>query len=83
MNIINHFSPFQYVSHKAYSGFWNYAFNTFFKGIGAKIISGLSLFIAFWLLIKKESIYGFTAAFLISIFFAYLSGIFNLSWRFF
>jgi hypothetical protein len=43
----------------------------------------LSLIIAFWLLIKKESIYGFSAAFLISIFFAYLSGIFNLSGRFF
>lgn len=83
MDIINHFSPFQYISHKTYSGFWHYAFNTFFKGIGAKIISSVSLIIAFWLLIKKESIYGFTAAFLISIFFAYLSGIFDVSGRFF
>lgn len=75
MDIMSHLSPFQYMSHKAYSTFWTHAFKTIFKGIGAKIIAGVSLGIGLWLLIKKDSIYGFYTAVFIAAFFAYFSGL--------
>ncbi|GEM_PF-4243681 len=68
------FNPLHYVSSEKWTVVWQHLFHTAFLGVGAKILSGVSLILAFWLIARKDNLGGFIGFLLIAIFFAYFGG---------
>jgi len=72
------FNPLHYVSSAKWTIIWQHLFHTVFLGAGAKILSGVSLIVAFWFIARKDNLGGFIGFLLIAIFFAYFGGILNV-----
>jgi len=75
---IDFLNPLHYFSAGEYSSFWAMLFATFFKGIGARIISIACLTLAFWMMLRRENFPGFVVFLMLSLVFAYTGGVLNL-----
>ncbi|MEM3265371.1 MAG: hypothetical protein QXH07_05405 [Thermoplasmata archaeon] len=75
----NFLDPVKYFGGQAnYISFWHSLFVGVFTGIGSKILSLTSLVIGFWFLVKRENIYIFLIAIILSFGFAYLGNFIHI-----
>jgi len=63
--------PLSHVSEGHYATFLSLLFATVFRGLGAKILSVTFFIVAFWMLIRRESVQAFISFLMLSLFFAY------------
>jgi hypothetical protein len=80
-SFIDFLNPLRYFSVGAYSSFWAVLFATVLKGLGARIISGACLVLAFWMLTRRENIPGFIVFLFLSLIFAYTGGVLSLFFK--
>ncbi len=76
-NFLTFLNPLSHMSAGHYSSFLSILFDTMLKGLGAKIFSVTAFIIAFWSLFRRENMQAFVMLLLVSLFFAYFSGIFG------
>lgn len=64
-------NPFHYVSKTSYTSFWTMMFKTALNGIGAKIGAVISLYLAYWLFVRRDNFMWFIIFYIIAAAFAF------------
>ena len=74
-NFLGFLDPLAHTTASHYSSMLYVFIANVFSGTGAKILSVLSFFLAFWSLMRRESVQAFVSFLIISLILAYTGGI--------